>query len=199
MRQPNLKTHMTNVRHDLLRFSICQCQHTTNLKAWHSKQGFVYCSQHPLEKGFPGIFPCTSLILECQPLCKQNKALKLSGQQILVIKKQCLVPCVFFPEFPCSIQIAHLRCYVFQPLNFIVFSHFLPSCKIDGDIWSLGIKTFFTEERAVLSGCFYILRRFLLVFVVFWAPFLRVSIYEFSGEGSFILKKHTDLEIAVVQ
>ena len=57
---------------------------------------FIYCSQHPLEKTCPGIVPCTSLILECQPLCKQNKALNLSQQQILVTNKQCFFSLYMF-------------------------------------------------------------------------------------------------------
>ena len=88
----------------------------------------------------------------------------------------------------------------FRPQNFILFSHFLPSCKVDGDIWSLGIKTFFTEERELFwSGCFLHFTAFSVGFLlVFVGTFLEgFNLRVFWRKVFYFEDPH--LEIAVVQ
>lgn len=194
MKQPNLKTHMT----------ICAprpppLQHlpvSTHDEPQSMAQQIGLClllatpTWNRLSRNFPAHFSHTWMPTPLQTKQSVEVARAAnSGYQKAVFGSMLFLSWV--PVQHSNSPPEMLR-FFFRPHNFMVFSHVLPSCKVDGDIWSLGIKTFFTEERAVLSGCFYILRRFLLVFCWFLlAPFLRVSIYEFSGERSFILKNHT--------
>lgn len=194
MRQPNLKTHMTICAPRPPPLQHLPVSTHDEPQSMAQQTGLCLLLATPTWKRLSMNFPVHFSHTWMPTPLHTKQSVEVVRAANSGYQKQCLVPCFFFPEFPCSIQIAHLRCYViFSTPTISSFAtpffaklqswwrHLEPWNK---DIFyrreSCFVRLFFTFYGISVGFCWFLL-----------APFLRVSIYEFSGERSFILKKHT--------
>lgn len=115
-----------------------------------------------LKKVFQEFSPALLSCLNANPFAHKTKHWSCQGSKFWLPTSRVYVPCLFYPEFPCSIQIAHLRCYVFRPQQFHRFFPFfakLQSWWRHLEPWN---KDIFDRRESCFVRCF--LRRFLLVF-----------------------------------